>query len=424
MDWATCRREGEDETLESWRAGHGVFSRRRARRSVTVFPRLFPSYLRTSASSTTPRAAAARSFYRQTPQRSWPACALRGTKRGPWAAGARRPAGEAPHDVDIATNAPPETVRHIFSSRRVLDTGVRHGTVSVEAGGAFLEITTYRAEGPYSDGRRPDSVRFVGSLREDLAAAILPSTRWPGTGSRSRTPSAALPTCRSVSSAAWAKRMRVFPRTRCAILRALRFASVLGFRWRKGRARRFPSRPVTPAVSQERTAAELTGLLCGKNVRSVLLEYVAVLAPFCRRSCRSSASVSTIRTTSTTPGNTPPPRSRPRRRSRAPPCRAPARHCKPAVFSPDESGTGHFYGHAEVSERMADDIFAPPALSRRSARARPPSGPVPRAGPDASPKSVRRWLSRLGPRDFFALLALRRATAPRSRPSGSAFPVL
>lgn len=75
--------------------------------------------------------------------------------------------GEAPKDWDIATSATPEQVTRLF--RKVIPTGVQHGTVTVLLGGGQYEVTTLRGEGAYSDGRRPDSVHFVNDLDEDLA---------------------------------------------------------------------------------------------------------------------------------------------------------------------------------------------------------------------------------------------------------------
>jgi poly(A) polymerase/tRNA nucleotidyltransferase (CCA-adding enzyme) len=69
-------------------------------------------------------------------------------------------------DIDIATDATPEDVQRIF--RRVVPTGVRHGTVTVLLKGSKFEVTTYRTEGSYSDKRRPDSVNYVASIHEDL----------------------------------------------------------------------------------------------------------------------------------------------------------------------------------------------------------------------------------------------------------------
>ncbi len=75
--------------------------------------------------------------------------------------------GRPVHDWDLATNALPSAVMQLFP--RVIPTGVQHGTVTVMLGPNGFEVTTLRGEGAYSDGRHPDSVRFVSDLREDLA---------------------------------------------------------------------------------------------------------------------------------------------------------------------------------------------------------------------------------------------------------------
>ena len=71
------------------------------------------------------------------------------------------------HDFDVATDARPEEVVKLFS--HVIETGIQHGTVTVMLDGVSYEVTTFRGEGTYSDGRHPDSVQFLNSIEEDLA---------------------------------------------------------------------------------------------------------------------------------------------------------------------------------------------------------------------------------------------------------------
>ena len=71
------------------------------------------------------------------------------------------------HDWDIASQALPEDVLRLFP--HCVPTGIRHGTVTVLLNGVSAEVTTYRCDGAYHDGRHPDGVRFVRSLAEDLA---------------------------------------------------------------------------------------------------------------------------------------------------------------------------------------------------------------------------------------------------------------
>ncbi len=72
-----------------------------------------------------------------------------------------------PDDFDVATDALPEEVARLFP--RVIPTGIAHGTVTVLSGKHSVEVTTFRGEGPYLDGRRPSSVTFLGDIHGDLA---------------------------------------------------------------------------------------------------------------------------------------------------------------------------------------------------------------------------------------------------------------
>ena len=77
--------------------------------------------------------------------------------------------GLCPHDWDLCTSALPQQVMNLFGEERCIPTGLQHGTVTVKQGGGLYEITTFRTEGTYSDGRHPDEVHFVPDVREDLA---------------------------------------------------------------------------------------------------------------------------------------------------------------------------------------------------------------------------------------------------------------
>ena len=76
--------------------------------------------------------------------------------------------GREPHDWDICTSATPEQMLEVFKGRRVIETGLQHGTITVVVNKIPYEITTYRIDGDYSDSRRPDSVTFTDNLIEDL----------------------------------------------------------------------------------------------------------------------------------------------------------------------------------------------------------------------------------------------------------------
>ena len=77
--------------------------------------------------------------------------------------------GLTPHDWDLCTSALPQQGMELFGAEKCIPTGLQHGTVTVKQGGGLYEITTFRTEGAYTDGRHPDEVHFVPGVREDLA---------------------------------------------------------------------------------------------------------------------------------------------------------------------------------------------------------------------------------------------------------------
>lgn len=82
--------------------------------------------------------------------------------------------GDTPHDWDICTSALPDEIKDVFKDNRIIETGIKHGTVTILLSDSFheepvsYEITTYRIDGKYADNRHPDSVEFVSDLKQDL----------------------------------------------------------------------------------------------------------------------------------------------------------------------------------------------------------------------------------------------------------------
>lgn len=77
--------------------------------------------------------------------------------------------GFTPKDWDITTDAVPEKIRYIFNNFKIIDIGIKHGTVGVLVDGAIYEITTYRTEGDYIENRKPENVNFIKDLKLDLS---------------------------------------------------------------------------------------------------------------------------------------------------------------------------------------------------------------------------------------------------------------
>jgi tRNA nucleotidyltransferase (CCA-adding enzyme) len=76
---------------------------------------------------------------------------------------------ENPHDCDICTSAKPEEMKLVFHDHKIIETGIKHGTITVLIDDESFEVTTFRVDGEYSDNRRPDSVEFTSDLCEDLS---------------------------------------------------------------------------------------------------------------------------------------------------------------------------------------------------------------------------------------------------------------
>lgn len=193
--------------------------------------------------------------------------------------------GKEPNDWDICTNAKPAQVAQCFLSYgyRIIETGLKHGTITVIANNIPYEITTYRVDGPYSDGRRPDSVEYVDSLYEDLsrrdftinAMAYHPIKGLIDYFNGQQDLKNGIISCVGDSD-------ERFKEDALRILRALRFASTLGFRLDSKTAEsvhRLRSLLLS-SVAYERINKELCKLLMGDAVKDVLLEYSDVIATF------------------------------------------------------------------------------------------------------------------------------------------------
>ena len=186
--------------------------------------------------------------------------------------------GRSPHDYDAATSARPEQIREACAPMRVVETGVRHGTVTVLSGGLPVEVTTFRREGRYTDHRRPDRVEFTGDLGEDLARRdfTINAMAWEPSGLTD-------PFGGRADLAAGVIRCvgepeRRFGEDALRLLRALRFAAQLDFRLEEGTAAGVRAcAPQLACVSRERVAEELKRLVCGPAAGRVLLDCPEVL---------------------------------------------------------------------------------------------------------------------------------------------------
>ncbi|WP_087022780.1 HD domain-containing protein [Butyricicoccus porcorum] len=321
-------------------------------------------------------------------------------------------AGKQPHDYDVCTAARPEQVEQLFADQTVIETGLKHGTVTVLLDGMPVEITTFRTEGAYSDGRRPDSVSFVDDIERDLARRdfTINAMAW--------SPVRGL--CDPFGGQADLQRRCIRcvgdPDTRLKedalrILRALRFAAQRGF----------VVEPVTAAalhrnrerlaqVSAERITAELLQLLCGAHVGAVLMEFSDIIAqilpeiqPMIGFDQHNAYHKYTVweHSVRAVEGIRPDPLLR----------LAALLHDvgKPDTFSRDERGVGHFYGHParsrELAEQMVQRLRLPVQMERQLLYlVRHHDTPL-----GSNTRHVRRKLAVHGEETFRALLAIKKA---------------
>lgn len=188
--------------------------------------------------------------------------------------------GKTPSDYDLSTNATPEEIKQVFANYFTIDTGIKHGTVTVMIDHKLLEITTYREEEGYIDFRRPSKVTFIKNIKSDLARrdftinAICFNRKFLDLHD-------GINDLENKIIKAIGKPEERFTEDPLRILRALRFASTLDFEIEKATKNAVLKYfPLLKKVSKERINVELSKLLVGKNVKQILIEYKALLEKY------------------------------------------------------------------------------------------------------------------------------------------------
>ena len=187
--------------------------------------------------------------------------------------------GKTPNDWDITTSAKPENMKSVFADFHCIDTGIKHGTVTVVIDGEPLEITTFRLDGEYEDNRHPKSVTFTSNLgadlgRRDFTVNAMAYSNKPGTvdlfGGQNDLKNKII---RCVGDPD-----RRFNEDALRILRALRFASALDFEIEEKTAQSLLKNcALLGNISEERIAKELLKLVCGKGAKRILTDLAPVL---------------------------------------------------------------------------------------------------------------------------------------------------
>ena len=276
--------------------------------------------------------------------------------------------GIAPHDYDCCTAATPEEMQRIFADRHLVLAGLKHGTVGVVTDGGVVEITTFRTEGGYADSRHPDWVKFVRNLREDLARRDFTVNAMAFSPRRGLAdPFGGREDLKKGLLRAVGDPVLRFREDALRILRGIRFAARFGFQIEENTRKAMHTEIAgLDSLARERVLVELTGFLRAAKAEDIL-DAAELL-------CRCVPELSpTVGFDQRNPHHVHDVFGHIAQVVGAVPATAELRLAallhdigKPTVFSLDEAGVGHFYGHAAVSADTANDILlrlkAPNAL--------------------------------------------------------------
>ncbi len=326
--------------------------------------------------------------------------------------------GKTPYDWDITTNARPETVKNIFD--KTYDTGIKHGTVSVAVDNVFFEVTTYRIDGEYKDSRRPENVSFTSSLRADLARrdfTINAMAYNPQTGlvdyfdglkdlQERQIKAVGNPGLRFLEDA-------------LRMLRAIRFSAQLGFSIEKGTFMAITENSGSIRnISRERIRDEVNKLITSPNpscfnnlyksglLAHIMPEFVPCysteqnnpyhvynVAEHIIHTVEAVESTGILRWTMLLHDIG-----------------------KPARKTTDEKGIDHFYGHPEVSTRMADRILNDLRFDKDSIKKILTLVKYHDIDIFDTKRSVRRVANKVGENLFLQLIEVQRADAMGQNP--------
>lgn len=314
-------------------------------------------------------------------------------------------------DTDITTSATPDEIKKIFRNYKTVDTGIKHGTVTLIYNSQPIEITTFRTESSYSDNRHPDEVIFTTDIEKDLSRRdfTINSIAYNNDGfvdlfgGRADIENKII-RCVGVPE-------KRFSEDALRILRALRFSSVLSFQIEEETEKAmFSCKHLLQNISEERIFEEAVKLLCGKNVKDVLLKYaeiIAVVIPEISRMIgfnqhnfhhKYDLLTHTAVVTESCPA--------------VPHLRLAALFhdiAKPLCLSFDENGVGHFYSHCSIGADITDEILRRLKCDNNTRQTvvkliRHHDSPI-----EESEKIIKRRLNSFGKDLFFDLIELKRA---------------
>ncbi len=327
--------------------------------------------------------------------------------------------GKQPHDWDLCTSARPEEILTVLGKNNVIESGLKHGTVTVKFDGELYEITTFRTDGEYLDNRRPESVTFVTTVEDDLsrrdftinAMAYNPSEGLKDLFGGQEDISSGIIRCVGDPE-------KRFDEDALRILRALRFSSRFGFEIEPATLKAANKKAyLLNNISAERIASELLMILDGDYAARVLLDHTGILSViipeiketigFLQHNPHHIYDVwqHTVKVVEYAP--------------KGKVFRLSALFHdigKPYCFTQDEKGIGHFHGHPEVSAEMAVKIMKRLKLDNKTISDVEVLIRYHDRRPPADDKGVRKFISSVGKENYLKVLELKKADAKAQNP--------
>ena len=316
------------------------------------------------------------------------------------------------NDFDITTSATTDEVKKCFANKKIIETGIKHGTVTVLINNRPFEVTTYRIESTYSDNRHPDEVIFTRNLKEDLSRRDFTVNSIAFNEKKGFVDLfGGIEDIEKKIIRAVGDPKKRFEEDALRILRGIRFASTLGFEIEEETKKAIlESKQLIKNISAERIFTELSKMLCGKNIKNVLTEFAPVIGEiipeindmqgFDQHNFHHIYDVLTH--TAVVVESTPP-----------------LLHLrlaalfhdvsKPSCFSLDGDGVGHFYGHPSKSAEIAEKRLSELRCDNRTKEAvirliKAHDAPI-----EESERIIKRRLASMGKELFFDLITLKRA---------------
>ena len=322
--------------------------------------------------------------------------------------------GREPKDWDVCTAAKPEEVESVFDGCRIIETGLKHGTVTVVLDDGQYEVTTFRTDGVYLDNRRPESVAFVADVREDLARrdfTVNAMAFHPAVGLVD--PFEGLKDLVAGRISCVGNADERFAEDGLRIMRALRFASVYGFAIAPETADAIHrNKHLLRNIAVERVNVELCKLLCGKGAMDILLQYsdvVSVIIP------ELAACVGFDQNNKYHQFNVYDHIAHAVGNYHGDDVVAKVALLlhdigKPDCYSEDENG-GHFYGHPAVCGDIAEGVVRHLKLDGATQKAVVELVLYHDSEVMPTEKAVRRWLNKIGPEQLMRLMDVQQADA-------------